>query len=213
MRKVYYISGLGADERVFTNLKLENAECTYIKWEQPKYRESIQDYAKRLITQIDLNKKVTLVGVSFGGIVAQEIAQHIAVEKIYIISSVKSEKEYSNELKLVRLTKIHKIVPSFLLKKMNLITGDYYFSIKSKEESKLLKSIIHDTDNNFLVWAINEIMKWKKQETKVELIHIHGDDDKIFTKRKVNNVIWVKGGGHFMVLNKAEEISEIINNN
>ena len=116
---------------------------------------------------------------------------------------------------MVRATRIHKIVPSKILKKLNLLTGDFYFGIRTESESKLLKSIIEDTDNEFLVWAINEIMNWKKIKTESDkdLIHIQGDKDRIFPNRNLKDVIWIKDGGHFMVFNKAEEISSIINNN
>lgn len=216
MKKVYYISGLGADERVFTKLKIDNAEEIFIKWEKPQAKESIQDYSKRLINQIDLNHPIILIGVSFGGIIAQEIANHIQVEKIYVISSVKSENEYGIQLKFAKFSNIYKLVPYLpvaLLKKINLLTGNYYFSIQSKNESNLLKAIIHDTNDDFLVWAIHEIMIWKKiiNSKSPTLIHIHGDNDRIFTKRKIDNVIWIENGGHFMIYNRAKEISNIIN--
>jgi len=212
LRNIYYVSGLGADERVFTFLKIENANETFIKWLDPHKKESLSSYSKRLIDQINTSKEVILVGVSFGGIVAQEIAKHIKVEKLIIISSVKSFKEYGFDLKLASFTKIYKIVPSFILKWSNKLTADYYFGVKSKEESKLLSAIIEDTDENFMVWAIDKIMTWKNSTPlKKEIIHIQGNKDRIFTNRKIENVVWVDGGGHFMIVNRADEISEIIN--
>ena len=56
MKTVYYISGLGADERVFKYLNLKGVYEKYIKWETPQKHESLQDYCKRLIEQIDLEK-------------------------------------------------------------------------------------------------------------------------------------------------------------
>jgi len=203
---------LGADERVFTFLKIRNVNESFIKWLQPHTKETLVSYSKRLIDQIDTSKKVILVGVSFGGIVAQEIAQLIAVEKLIIISSVKSFKEYGIVLKLVSFTKIYKLVPSYILKWSNKLTADFYFGVTSKEESKLLGTIIDDTDEVFMVWAIDAIMKWKKNKgSKQRIIHIHGDADRIFTNRSIENVTWIKKGGHFMIVTKAEEISNIMN--
>jgi len=212
MKNIYYVSGLGADERVFSFLKIKNANETFIKWLDPHKNEKISTYSKRLINQIDTSKQVILVGVSFGGIIAQEIAKHISVEKLIIISSVKSFNEYGFELKLASLTRIHKLMPSFILKWSNKLTADYYFGVESKQESKLLAAIIDNTDERFMVWAIDKIMKWKKlPQTKYDIIHIQGNKDRIFTNRNIDNVIWIKGGGHFMIVNKANEISDIVN--
>lgn len=211
-KNIYYISGLGADERVFTFLKIKNVNENFIKWLDPYKKESLISYSKRLIHQIDISKTVILIGVSFGGIVAQEIAKQIKVEKLIIISSVKSFKEYGVDLKLVSHTKVYKIVPSFILKWSNKLTADYYFGVKSKEESTLLKAIIDDTDERFMVWAIDKIMSWKNvTHTKCPITHIQGDKDRIFTNRRIDNVIGIKGGGHFMIVNKANEVSDIIN--
>ncbi len=211
-RKIYYISGLGADERVFKFLKIDNAEEIFIKWVCPKENENLCQYSKRLINQIDTTQKVILIGVSFGGIILQEIAKHIATEKLIIISSVKGFNEYGLALKLVSYTKIHKLFPASILKWSNLMTADFYFGIKSKEASKLLKTIIKETDPQFMIWAINEIMNWReKTSQKNDIIHIQGDCDRIFTNRNIDNAQWIKNGGHFMIVNKAQVLSRIIN--
>ncbi len=211
-KNIYYISGLGADERVFKFLKIENTTETFIKWVDPLKNESLSSYSKRLIQQIDTSKGVILIGVSFGGIIAQEISKQIEVDKLMIISSVKSREEYGIDLKLASFSRIYKVIPSFILKWSNKLTANYFFGIKSNETSKLLRKIIDDTDEKFMVWAINKIMNWKKlSDPKLNITHIQGDNDRIFNNRNLKRVIWVKGGGHFMIVNKANEISKIIN--
>ncbi|WP_353717332.1 hypothetical protein [Dyadobacter sp. 676] len=65
---VYFISGLGADERVFTKLKLDpRLNVKYIKWVRPLKKETLQHYAARLSKQIDTSQPFQLVGLSFGG--------------------------------------------------------------------------------------------------------------------------------------------------
>ena len=210
MKNVYYISGLGADERVFSYLKLTDAKEKYIKWVVPEKRESLSNYCKRLIPQIDLTNDIILIGVSFGGIVAQEIAKIIKVKKVIIISSVKSAKEFDWKLSCVRFLKLHRLVPSRFLKWSNLVTGNYYFSTQTKAESDLLKLIIKDTDRFFMKWAIEEIMSWNNNQLNSDLTHIHGDRDRIFPMGRIKNAINVRNGGHFMIVNRAKEISGLI---
>jgi hypothetical protein len=41
-------------------------------------------------------------------------------------------------------------------------------------------------------------------------VHIHGTADRLFPPKKLTPDYWIKGGGHFMVWNRAEEVSEIL---
>jgi hypothetical protein len=41
MQKVYFISGLGADERIFQYLNLEGIEPVFIQWLEPFSKEKI----------------------------------------------------------------------------------------------------------------------------------------------------------------------------
>ena len=207
---IYFISGLGADERVFQFLDLSKIEHHFIKWNEPQRNESLPSYCKKLCEQIDHQQEIILIGVSFGGIIAQEIAKIIDVKKIIIISSVKTFEEYSWQLKLASKLQIHKIAPLWFLTLSNKLTADYYFSTQSKEESILLHQIIKDTDAKFLVWAIHQIMNWKNKSYPANLTHIHGANDRIFPIRYINNAIKLPKSGHFMIVNRAREIEQLI---
>lgn len=210
--KIYFISGLGADERVFQYLHLPGIEKIYIKWEKPFKNEHLADYAGRLIKQIDSSEPVYLIGISFGGIIAQEIAKQVNCAKVIIISSIKSPQEFSWPLKIVRLLQLHLIYPKALLKWSNRITANFYFSVQSKKEAQLLTKIINDTDLDFLVWAIHEIINWKTEIQTTPLLHVHGTHDRIFPASNLKDYLPIKNGGHFMIVNQAEAISEIILN-
>lgn len=208
--KAYFISGLGADERVFRYLDLPDIKRIYLKWLTPNPLESIASYSKRLLQQIDSNEAVILIGVSFGGIIAQEIAKLIACEKVIIISSIKSSKEFCWQYNLIRQTKAYKLFSPSLLKKANLLAADYFFSVKTKGESIFLRQIILETSEEFLRWAIVQIMIWNNLKTHPNLLHIHGTEDRIFPYFAIKNCISIKEGGHFMIVNRAKEISDII---
>jgi pimeloyl-ACP methyl ester carboxylesterase len=211
--KAYFISGLGADERVFQFLDLPGIEKIYIKWIDPEEQESLASYANRLTAQIDLTQEVILVGISFGGIVAQEIAKIKACKKIILISSIKSPQELSWQLSLVSFCRVYRLFPAKVLKWSNALTADYYFSTTSKTESKLLHQIIKETDDRFMIWAIDRLMTWKNPNPQADIIHIHGTADRIFPISPIKSCIKVQGGGHFMVVNKSVELSKIIMEN
>lgn len=86
------------------------------------------------------------------------------------------------------------------------------FGIESNEERQLLKSILNDTDSKFLKWAINEILNRKNKIYPENCIHIHGNQDRIIPIKNVKADFVIENGGHFMTVNKAKEIENIILN-
>jgi pimeloyl-ACP methyl ester carboxylesterase len=209
--KVYFISGLGADERIFKFLSLpDSIEKIYIQWIDPLHGETLQSYSERLLAQIDLSSEVNLVGFSFGGMIAQEMAKIIPMNKLIIVSSIKSETEYNFSFKLLRWFPLYKIVPAKVIKWSNGFTADFFFGVQNKMESNLLHQIIKDTDENFLSWAIEKIFTWKNSMQFQNLIHIHGTKDRIFTYKNIQYAIPIEGGGHFMMVSQAKKVSEVI---
>lgn len=91
-QKYYVFSGLGADERVFKNLSFGEAEVEHIHWIPPLTTETLAQYAQRIAQRITTPHPV-LVGLSFGGMVAVEIAKILPVEKVILISSAKTRDE------------------------------------------------------------------------------------------------------------------------
>lgn len=209
-RKIYFISGLGADERVFHFLDLPGYERIYVQWPKPTPNDTIKSYAQKIISTYEISEGATLVGVSFGGLVCQEIAGMIKCNKVIIISSIKNYKEMAWQLRFVRFSHIHKLVPTWFLKWSNHLTADYYFGVSTESEKKLLHKIIDDTDRYFMKWAINAIMQWPRESEISGIYHIHGTNDKIFPVNNMANYNKIEGGGHFMIVNRASEVSSLI---
>ena len=207
---VYCISGLGADERLFQFIDID-AKKKAIKWIKPYKNENLREYAKRLEGQIEKNSKIILIGVSFGGIVAIELSKILNPELTIIVSSIKNEKELPLYLRVIGKLKLHKLVPVRMLHKSDKIMR-YFFGIEKEDESKLLlKDMLKKTDSAFIKWSIDQILKWKNEEDATHLFHIHGTHDRIFPVRKINGATQIQEGTHLMIVNKATEISTLLN--
>lgn len=207
-KNIYIISGLGVDERVFQKLDFSDYTTTYIKWILPVDNETIENYAARLIEQIT-TPKPTLIGLSFGGIVAVEIAKQIETEKVILIASAKTKKEIPYYYRWAGQMRLHQILPITLLKNSNFITN-WFFGTSSTFDKQLLGQILADIDPKFLKWAINIIVNWENQTLPANFKHIHGNTDRILPIRYAAFDYMVKKGGHLMTLNKSDELSEII---
>ena len=208
MKELFLLSGLGADKRIFYFLDLSGYNIHHIVWIKPDRNESLSEYAKRLLPQITSEKPI-LMGVSFGGMVALEIAKLIAIEKVILISSAKNSDAIPTYFKVMAMLKLQKLMPSRAIKKPNEMLF-WLFGINSKEHRNLLTSIMEDTDEIFFSWAIETISQWKNSTIVDRVIQIHGTNDRILNLQTADFVI--EGGGHFMVVSRAKEISDIIKN-
>ena len=209
MTTVYFLSGLGSDKRIFKNLKLHDCNIKYLKWLEPEQSDSITDYALKLSKQIDSEADIILAGLSFGGIMVQELAKIVTVKKIILISSVQSSTQFPFYLKLLRATHIHRILPFSSAK---FITPLFYRSMGAvtSVEKTLVKDFLRTMSHNLLKWSVKQIVEWESSVKLNNLIHIHGSDDKVFPLKSLNPDYIIKNGTHFMCYNKADEISEII---
>ncbi|PIE46992.1 MAG: hypothetical protein CSA42_05330 [Gammaproteobacteria bacterium] len=205
--KIYGISGLGADKRVFKYLTLEH-ELIPVDWIKPKPKETIIEYSKRLIKEYEIGKtpKFGILGVSFGGLIATEISKLTKPKFTILISSVETKNELNEIIKIAGKSKLIELIPKKLLIPPKPI-AHFMFGAEKKE---LLNSILADTDLNFTKWAIRELMNWENQSELPNLIKISGTKDKLLPS-KGKNTILIEKGEHFMIVDKANQISEIIN--
>lgn len=207
---LYLFSGLGADKRAFRFLKYpKGLNIIHIDWIEPLKNESIQSYAKRISSIIDTTKPYSIIGLSFGGMMAIEVAQFLNPQKLILISSVENKKEMPFYFKLTGFLKLNKLMPRNLKIKSNFLIN-WFFGVKNTQEKKMLSDIIEASNPRFTYWAINEILNWKKEITTLKVIRIHGDMDKIFPIKNFKPQYLIANGGHLMVANKADEISGVL---
>ena len=207
----YFISGLGADKRIFSKLKLdEKINIIHIDWINPVKNESLSAYAERLSKVIDKSQPFALVGVSFGGMIAVEIAKVLKPTTTVIISSTMLSMHLPAPYRFAGKFGLLKLIPAKFLKSSNKLTQSYYFGTRSGSEKALLSKIIKDTDPYFLKWAIGSILSWENKIKPERIFHIHGTNDKILYSKKTTPDFVIENGTHFMVYQNASEISGII---
>jgi len=207
----YFISGLGADKRIFSKLKLsEKINIIHIDWIKPNKNEALEVYAERLSRIIDTSQPFALAGVSFGGMIAVEIAKILTPTMTVIISSTMISSQLPELYRFTAKLGLLKLIPAKLLKSSNKLTQNYYFGTRSGTEKALLSKIIKDTDPHFLKWAIGSILGWKNKIRPENIYHIHGTKDKILYSKTAKPDFVIENGTHFMVYQNAAEISDII---
>lgn len=210
-KHLYILSGLGAEkggERIFQRIDVSGFSKVFIQWVAPHDNETIEQYATRLLVQIKTSNP-TLIGLSFGGMMAIEIAKQIETEKVILIASAKTKNELPFYYRWAGKLGIHKLLSIKVLRKSRFVTY-WFFGVETRNEKKLLNQILLKTDASFLRWAIDKITKWTNQIELKNTFHIHGSTDRILPLKFVNCNSIIHNGGHFMTINKAEELNKII---
>lgn len=205
---VYFMPGMAANALIFDNIKLSenHFEVHYLKWILPHKNETLESYAIRLIQDI-VHKNPVLIGVSFGGILVQEMAKHIHTKKVIIISSVKSNKELPKRMLIAKYTGIYKVLPTRLVNNMEVL-AKYAFGKKVVKRLVLYEKYLSVRDKYYLDWAIRQIINWQQSEADPKIIHIHGEEDPVFPIKHIKECISIKGGTHIMIIDKYKWFNE-----
>lgn len=207
--KVYFISGLGADKMAFYKIRLPRGfEPVYLDWITPLADESFPDYAKRFSRSIKQGEEFVLVGLSFGGMLASELAKIVSPKKLIIISSLSSYKELPWYFKLAGKLGIHRIISPSLYKQATIMNR--FMGAGNKEMKAIVYNYVNNIDPAFIRWSLNVIVHWSHTERLSELVHIHGSNDHLLPYRYVKADYLIKNGGHLMVMNKADEVNSIL---
>lgn len=205
----YQISGLGAGKEVFKTIKL-NCQTEFIPWIIPIANESIQQYAQRMAEKIDTSKPFALMGVSFGGIVCQEIAKIYPPKHLFLISTVTSRKELPAAIKFSAGLGLNKLIPKSGLNKTKPITH-YLFGATHPNDKQLLNEITKDIDHNYLIWSTSQIGNWKQMEAPKNCFRFHGKQDRMFPAKKLSGVdVWLNDG-HFASISEGSTIGNAVN--
>jgi len=207
--KVYFVSGLAADSRVFKNIRLPD-HCTpvFLEWIDPQKNESLKNYALRLAAPIDTSQPFAIVGLSMGGMITAEICKKYKPACAILISSVPSSKQLPFYFKAAGKLRLHKMVPVAWVK--SAAKYKRLFTTESDEDKEILRNIIRESDDKFIYWAMDAILKWKSDHLPASYVHIHGTKDEVLPIRYTRPTHIINKGGHLMVMNRAGELNAIL---
>jgi thioesterase domain-containing protein len=205
---VYLMPGMAASPLIFENIKLpENLfQIHLLEWLIPIENETLSAYALRMVKYIE-HKDVVLLGVSFGGVLVQEMAKHIEVRKLIIVSSVKSMHELPKRMLLAKTTKAYKLVPTQLAANIDVFEK-YAVGKVVKKRIELYQKYLSVNDSRYLSWAIEQMVCWSRVEASKDIVHIHGDQDGVFPVKNIKKCQIIKNGTHIAIINKYKWFNE-----
>lgn len=206
--QVYLMPGMAANPSIFEHIELPKNQFKihWLEWIMPVKDEPLSDYALRMTRQIK-EEDVVLLGVSFGGILVQEMSKHIKVKKLIVVSSVIRKDQLPKRFKIAKRTKAYMLLPTQLLSSIDVL-AKYAFGEFIKKRINLYKKYLSVNSKEYLDWAIKQVVCWDQTEPPKDVIQIHGENDGVFTNSCNGDCIIVKGGTHIMIINKYKWFNE-----
>ena len=206
---VYLMPGMAANAKIFEYIRLpEMYKIHKLDWMIPKKKETLKHYAKRICKKINEPDPI-LIGVSFGGILIQEVSKHLNYKKILIISSIKTSEELPISMKMAKKTNIHKILPFQWINNLDKLAL-FAFGDGIKKKIKLYMKYLSFKDPNYLKWAMDCIVNWDQKETIKGLIHIHGKKDNVFPVKNLSGKVYLIEGNHAIIITRANQINKLL---
>ena len=205
---VYFISGLGAGKKAFQNVNLPAGyQAVYLDWITPVKNESLSEYARRFSELIN-EEKFILIGLSFGGMMASEIAKIKTPERVIIISSIAESGELPWYYRSAGKLNLHNLVPMNLLKGASILKR--LFTAETREIKAVLNEYARTADPFLVRWSLNAMLKWEHKGKLPCVVQLHGTADRLLPLKYTHPDFKIKKGGHLMVLNRSSEINKIL---
>ncbi len=213
--KVYCIPGLGFDRRIFENLVLDGHDVEFLDWLEPERDESLPRYVERMAAPIDdVSAPVALIGHSFGGVVAQEIARIRQVACVVLLSSIRTRKENPLYFRMLEPMRLHGLFRKGLIR-LGLGPFGAWCDYARGTEQDLVLDMMGRHSNHYLRWALGRLSQWRESALpgQTRVVQVHGDRDRTFPIGRIERPDHVlAGAGHFFVYKRADEVSPLILN-
>jgi pimeloyl-ACP methyl ester carboxylesterase len=172
--------------------------------------EEIEAYALRMkLKNAILEDDPILMGVSFGGMMAVELAKHFPAATVVQISSAGTRRQLPWWMKISGRLGLNRLLPVRPGKGFRWLE-DYSLGVETEDDARLVEGFRGKTDPRYLRWALGQVVNWKNDWRPDRYFHVQGDRDRIFALSRSGATHVVSGAGHFMVYNRAAEVSGIL---
>lgn len=200
--------GMAAGPSIFKWLSFpeDRIQVHYLEWFVPEKGMTLRQYAERMGKEINEPDPV-LIGVSFGGMLVQEIAKVMEVRKVIIISSVKLASELPRRMRFAKYTGLYKLLPTSLVNNVEFL-AKYALGETVTGRLELYNEYLSVRDKRYIDWSIAQIINWNQDVYPDNLVHIQGEKDAVFPVTHIHDFIPVSNGTHTMILHRAKWFNE-----
>lgn len=207
---IHLIPGLGTDHRIFDHLLPAVSGRHAHDWPIMATGSTLRHFAEALAERIDAGRPHVLIGMSMGGMVVQELAALTKPTQVVIISSWKGPQEMPPPIRLLRGRHPERLISRrFLQHSLPLIRWE--MGVEAPESAALFDHFLALHTIEQLKVQVNACLEWEGPAVPVQnLIHIHGDHDRLMPMEYIVGAEVVEGGTHFMTYDRGAQVSAMI---
>lgn len=203
--------GLGADERLLLPQRTAGLDFEVPALPIPDQGESLTAYASRIRDQIKLDGPCVVGGVSFGGMIACELARQCDCRALILISSCRSPAVLPRRFQIMEV--FSRLIPDMIARKRCILSG-YLIARAEKltdSQRRQIVSMSNETPVKLVRRGARMIFDWTGlQSDPCPVYHIHGARDPIIPSDRVSADTIVSDGGHLINLTHARTVNEFI---
>ena len=210
---LYCMPGMAASPKIFEFISLPKPiKIHLLSWIPPLKDEPLTDYAIRMCERVTQTNPI-LLGVSFGGVLVQEMSKYLPGCQVVIVSSIKSKDELPLSMKMAKKTNAHKLLPMQWINNLDNLSL-FVFGEGIQRRLALYQKYLSERNPDYLSWAIDSLVNWDKTEVSKNIIHIHGEKDTVFPIKNLLHPFMKIKGGHAAIITQAhwfnKELSKIL---
>ena len=209
---IILLSGMGATGRLFDLIRPGMSDLKSPDWIAPKPGETLNQYAARFADLVNPGVPCIVGGLSFGGMVALEMAPHLSCRHCVLIGSIRSPAELPLWVRVG--ARIARRLPlwcfRFSIFAARCVPGPILWLVPM-DRREFLRDYTK-SDPVFLRWALDAMLNWKPSTPGPDLaIHqIHGDNDPILFHTLTKPDTLVPGAGHLIPLSHPQVCIEYL---
>jgi pimeloyl-ACP methyl ester carboxylesterase len=211
--QLFLLPGLGADARLFEPQRRAFPDLIVPPWIPPNRQETLHDYAIRMAETIRPLSDVPFVlgGVSFGGMMALEMARYLKPDAVVMIASCRSRDSLCGIHRLGR-----RVVPWLPSRTWNVlqwispwVTG--VIGKTSPADRKQLVRMFREIDFRFMHWTLQAILGWEATPLMgTRVYQIHGGRDPLIPACRVTADEMIPDGSHMINMTHADRVNAFI---
>jgi pimeloyl-ACP methyl ester carboxylesterase len=207
------LPGLGSDHRLLEPQRQEFPQLVIPAWIAPHKNESLPSYATRMAETIKPSPDAPLVlgGVSFGGMLAYEMARHLKPDAVVLIASCASRHGLGRLHRAGRWLLPLLPVLTWDIAKLLSPTAASLTSRVPRPERDVLVEMFKQSDSRFMHWTVQAILGWDPKPLEgVRVCQIHGRRDRVLPARHAQADEIIPDGGHLINVTHARQVNAFL---
>lgn len=207
------LPGLGTDHRLLEPQRREFPQLAVPAWIPPQGNESLPDYAGRMAANVRPADDAPLIlgGVSFGGMLAYEMARHLKPHAVVLIASCRTRRGLRPVYRAGR--RLLPLIPVRAWDVAKLLAGPFVRLQAGVPAGrrKLAVAMFRESDSRFMHWVLRAILHWHPHPLEgTPVCQIHGGRDLLIPARRVEADQVIPDGGHLINVTHAGHVNAFL---